>query len=106
MSLRLAALVFDGNHAPVKMDFDHIAHPGEAVLFRTDGKATGDAYAGAGFALAGMRALVEHAAFGGGPVFRPGLLHMDEGTLARAIQVVLERGERDGIRGIRHRGRD
>jgi len=44
---------------------------------------------------------VKELAFSGELVFRPDLLVVDEGTLARAVKPVLEGGERDRIHGFR-----
>lgn len=104
VGLRFTAFVFDGDDASVLMNFDDVADAGEAVCCRSDGQASCDAYAGAGFAFTGVGTLVEDAAFGGGPILRPDPLHMDECTLPRTIQVVLESREGDGVGRLSHGG--
>lgn len=58
-------------------------------------QATRNTDTGSGFAQAGMCFFMERVALGRGKVLGPNALHMDECALPRAVEVVLERGERD-----------
>jgi hypothetical protein len=56
-----------------------------------------DAAAGTVLIGAFVGFFVEELAFCGEAVFRPCLLVVDQGALARAIEEMLEGGERDGL---------
>ena len=90
-----AAFVFDREESAVGVDFDDVANTTQPVGVRPDREPTGYADAGARFAEAGVRLFVERVAFGGGKVIRPQPLDVDKCALPRAVEVVLERGERD-----------
>jgi hypothetical protein len=89
------AFIFDRQERAVFVDLDDIADPAQAVGVRPYGQSPRDADTGARFAEAGVRLFVERVALGGGKIICPQPLDVDECTLPRAIEVVLERGERD-----------
>ena len=94
---RLAALVFHRHHRAVFMKFHDVALPGNPQLQRAHRHAAGDSHPGLRFVLSLVGLVVQHLALGGKFVFRPDLLQMDEDTLARAIQPMLERGNRQEL---------
>lgn len=93
--LGAAPLVFYRHHPSVGMDLDHIANASQAVGIRPDREAARNAHPRPALAHTGVGFLVQGLALGGGEILRPLTLDMNERTLSRAIEIVLEGGEGD-----------
>lgn len=96
VAFRFAALVFDGDDAPVAVEFDDVGLAVESETVAGEVEAAGGSQAGAGFGGAVVGALVEDAAGGGEVVLGPEPLDVDEGALALAVEEVLEGGNGEG----------
>ena len=95
MGFGASALVFDREQGAVFVNFNHIADAAQAMRIGPHRESAHDADAGARFSESGVGFFVKRVALCGGEILCPDALDMDERALPRAIEVVLERGERD-----------
>ena len=97
MGFRLAAFVLDRIDDPIPVKLHDIALPGNPESERAHRQAARDAHARLAFIRSIVGLLMKHLSLGGEFVFRPRLLQMDQAALARTIQPMLERGERQEL---------
>ena len=97
---RASALVFDGIRLPMAVrpvKFDDIGHPADAEPFRAQHQRGGCPDVFPAFCPGGMGVFVHEPPLCRKDVFFPCSVQMDQGTLARTIQVVLQRRYGDEI---------
>ena len=92
VGLGFAAFVFDGSEGAVAVLFDDVADSAEIVYFGRDVEVAQDGAGGTVFVGAFVGFFVKLLTLGSETILGPDLLIVDEGTLARAIQEVLQRG--------------
>jgi hypothetical protein len=90
VGLRFAAFVLDRGEDAVAVFLDDVANSAEVVFFRTHPELPQDRATGPVLVRPFVGFFVEELTFGSESVFRPNLLVVNESTLARAIQEVLE----------------
>ena len=91
MGFGLAALILDGKNASVVPKFHYITLAGDAERKGADGEAALNAHARASLGLVGIvGALVEDASGGSEEVLLPDLLQMNQRTLPRAKEIMLQ----------------
>jgi len=90
-----ASLVLYGNNARVLVDFNNVAYTMEGVHGRAYLKPARDAYAGTAFTLACVCFFMKHISLRRAVALGPLPLDVNQRALPWAVQVVLQRGERD-----------
>ena len=102
VGLRFAALVLDGVDGAVPVKLDDIGLPAQTEPLRTDRESPRRAHPPLRRLLLAVGPFVQHPAFGRVPVLDPYLFQVDQGTLARAVEVVLQGGEHDVVGFVIH----
>jgi hypothetical protein len=97
IAFRLASLVLDREDRAVRMEFHDIGLAAQTKPMRADREGTYGTYPPLPHFFPTIRPLVQYPAFGSEPVFDPDLFDMDQGALARAVQIVLQGGEHDEV---------
>jgi hypothetical protein len=92
-----SAFVFDRCEGAVAVLLDDVANPNQIVFLRAHPELPKNRAIGTMFVRSLVRFLVEKLAFSGEAILSPDLLVMNERTLARAIEEVLESREENGL---------